>query len=77
MICMYRGEANYKLDPESENWPESLVALMTLAGSLPVSRADVTARFIHENRVRIEEELAEFVPVLHEQEATFRVLVEK
>ena len=77
MICTYRGEANYKLDPESENWPESLVALMTLAGSLPVSRADVTARFIHKNRVRIEEELEEFVPVLHDQEAAFRVLVEK
>ena len=77
MICSYRGEANYKLDPKAEDWPESLVALMTLAGSLPVSRSDITARFIHENKARIEEELEEIVPVLHEQEAAFRVMVEK
>ena len=77
MICSYQGEANYKLDPEAEDWPESLVALMTLAGSIPVSRADVTARFIYENKARIEEELAKAMPVLHEQEAAFRTLVEK
>ena len=77
MICSFRGEANYKLDPEAEDWPESLVALMTLAGSLPVSRSDVTARLIHENKARIEEELEGIIPVLHEQEAAFRVLVER
>ena len=75
MLVTYGAEANYVL--ESTSWPESLLALLTLAGSVAVSGTDVIARFVVENKVRIEDEQEEAVPILHQQEEALAVLLEK
>ena len=77
MLLHFGDEGNYMLDPSSVAWPESLMSLLTLSGTAHVTKSDVQARLIVENKERVEAELASAEPALVEKEKVLGELLEQ
>ena len=77
MLVHFGDEGNYMLDPSSVAWPESLMSLLTLSGTAHVTKSDVQARLIVENKERVEAELASAEPALVEKEKVLGELLEQ
>ena len=77
MLAQFGPKGNYMLDPTSVAWPESLMAMLTLSGASHVTKSDVQARLIVENKGRVEAELASAAPALVDKEKVLGELLEQ
>ena len=77
MLVHFGDEGNYMLDPTSVAWPDSLMSMLTLSGAAHVTKSDVQARLIVENKERVEAELASAEPALVEKEKVLGELLEQ
>ena len=77
MLVHFGDEGNYMLDPTNIAWPESLMAMLTLSGAAHVTKSDVQARLIVENKERVKAELASAEPALVEKEKVLGELLKQ